>query len=153
VMYTPLVSESATHIVRVTEATKYEAGNCATIQAGSAIAFSAEKRPDGSIVVLSAAVKAADAVDGAPQLVDIGVKVSAVSADSACPLLVFKAGPYTVKTSPDTEYVGGSCDKIAVGSRLLLNALLDAQVAPQRKAVPKTIVATRIEFRQYGSTK
>jgi hypothetical protein len=85
--------------------------------------------------------------------VEIGLKVSDVPPGTSCPLLVFKAGSHTVKTSLETEYVGGLCADIAAGRRLLVQGLVAEQVVSQRKAVPKTILATRIHFVARENTK
>jgi hypothetical protein len=152
--YAALVDDAvAAHTVRVTEATRYESGSCESIKTGSTIVFSGEKHADGSIVVLSIAVKEVDPAGGVPHVVEIGLKVSDVPPGTSCPLLVFKAGSHTVKTSLETEYVGGLCSDIAVGRRLLVQGLVAEQVVPQRKAVPKTVLVTRITFLVHESTK
>lgn len=121
--------------------TYYEHGSCADLKPGASVEIVGVKR-DGNdgLLVSKVSFKHDGSSTPAPPSGSTGtvtadVIVAGLVPGTACPALSFHVGGYTVTVSPATQYEGGTCNSIAVGSKLVLTGTKQSE---------ETVIASRV---------
>ena len=122
------------HVIKTTSSTTYDGGACADIKVGTRLHVKGAINADGSVTASSVNIQGRDTHEDAEG--DGGV--TSLVTGTACPALTFVIEEYTIAVSSSTEYVGGTCADIKVGTKLGVKG---------SKTAEKNVTATRITFR------
>src|SRR5262249_23005806 len=113
----------SSYTFKVTSTTQYTGGGCADIQPGSKINFTGSRESETSnVFVVTQLTFGSTAGTPAPARARPWATEGTIAALGAgmCPELQFFFGSYAINVSYATQYSGGTCGDLKIGSRIAI---------------------------------
>jgi hypothetical protein len=123
-----------TYAIKGSASTVFESGACADLKAGLRVHVKGTLNSDSSVNATLVRIQH-DAPH--PEAEGEGV-VTSIVAGSSCPALKFLIGEYTIVSDASTQFLSGSCNDIAVGTKVhVKGSMTDARTAAATRIIVK----------------
>jgi hypothetical protein len=104
------------YLIKVDGATQYVGGFCRDLQAGVRVGVKGTVNADRSVTASAISVRS-EAPKPDPEAEGEGF-VTGLVTGTACPALQFRISEYTITVTASTQFVGGSCESVAIGKKV-----------------------------------